>query len=67
MANLDKKEIKEINNLLEKIKKNQYFDLRNSEFYEPWDTSDETKGEIADACYYLLTDCIDLLKELIDE
>mgnify|MGYP003290136040 CR=1 FL=1 len=64
---MDKDTIKEIKDLLNEIKDNQYINLRNSEYYEPWDISDSTKDSISDACYYKLMKCIDLLKALVDD
>lgn len=66
MAKLSKEEIKEVENLIKNIKKNQYFDLRDSNHYQSYDISEETKEAIADACYYRLKDCIELLEELAD-
>lgn len=63
---LTTKQIREIKNLLKEITENQYFRIRNSEFYEPWDTSDETKDCINETCFYKLVKCVDLFKGIID-
>lgn len=49
--------------LIDNIRNNQRFQLRDSEFYEPWDVSDETMKEMADDFYYLLKDVLDYLEE----
>lgn len=55
---------KEIKDLIRKIENNSDYQLRNSEFYEPWDMSKQSFENIADSCYYLLGDCLTLLKKL---
>lgn len=49
--------------LIDNIRNNQRFQLRDSEFYEPWDVSDDTMKEMADDFYYLLKDVLDYLEE----
>jgi hypothetical protein len=47
--------------LINKIRNNRSFDLRASEFYEPFDISDETIKDMADDFYYLLKDVLNYL------
>lgn len=49
--------------LINKIRNNRSFDLRASEFYEPWDISDETIKDMADDFYYLLKDVLNYLAD----
>lgn len=44
--------------LINKIKSNKSFDLRDSEFYEPFDVSPETTKDMANDFYYLLKDVL---------
>lgn len=54
---MDKKE------LIDKIRNNRSFDLRASEFFEPWSASEETIKEMADDFYYLLKDVLYYLQK----
>lgn len=49
--------------LIDKIRNNRNFDLRDSEFFEPWNTSEEKTKEMADDFYYLLKDVLVYLQK----
>ena len=49
--------------LIDSIRNNRSFDLRSSEYYEPWDVLQETIKEMADDFYYLLKDVLDYLED----
>ena len=49
--------------LIDSIRNNRSFDLRSSEYYEPWDVLQETIKEMADDFYYLLKNVLDYLED----
>ena len=49
--------------LIDDIRNNRSFEMRDSEYYEPWEVSQETIERMADDFYYLLTNVLDYLEE----
>ena len=59
--------IKKMCDLSASIRANQHFKIRDSEFYEPWDVSNEEVREGYDDFYYLLNNTRGLLESVVEE
>ena len=56
---------KEIKTLIDRIESDSNFQARDNKYFEPWDCDTDRLIEIGNSCYYLLKECLSVLKKQI--